>query len=77
MTNPKMHIEVVIEPDNDFGAVSGWRSKDLITRCGGRLRWSRRHKAWVTNERIASDVLAAAEADGCSVSVTVMGGDPE
>ena len=75
MTNPKMQIRVVIEPANDFGSVSGWQAKDLLTRCGGRPRWSRRHKAWVTNERIASDVLAAAEADGFSVSVLVRGGD--
>lgn len=74
MTNPKRHIRIVINPANDFGSISGWQAKDLLTRCGGRPRWSRRHHAWVTNERIATDVVAAAEADRFTVSLTVMGG---
>ncbi|MCW2790408.1 MAG: hypothetical protein JWP56_2711 [Aeromicrobium sp.] len=74
MTSPHRHIRIVIDPANDFGSVSGWMAKDLLTRCGGRPRWSRRYKAWVTNERIATDVVAAAEADRFVVSVTVTGG---
>jgi hypothetical protein len=77
MTNPKSVIRIVIDPTQDFGTISGWQAKDLLMRCGGRPRWSRRHKAWVTNERIASDVLAAAEADRFAVSITVIGGDSE
>lgn len=75
MTNPKTIVKVIVDPANDFGSISGWRAKELLTRCGGRPRWSRRYNAWVTNERIASDVIAAAEADGFSVSMTVLGGD--
>jgi peroxiredoxin len=77
MTNPKRHIRIVIDPANDFGSVSGWQAKDLLMRCGGRPRWSRRYRAWVTNGRIASDVLAAAEADRFAVSVTMLGGEPK
>lgn len=70
-------IVIIIDPANDFGSVAGWHAKDLIVRCGGRPIYSRRRKAWCTNERIASDVLAAAEADGCSVVLSVLGGDSE
>lgn len=66
-------ITVTIDPASDFGSVSGWKARELVISCGGRPIWSRRRKAWCTNERYACDALAAAEADGYSVSVTVLG----
>lgn len=69
-------IRVVIDPVNDFGSVAGWKARELVIRCGGRPIWSRRRRAWCTNERYALDAIAAAEANGYSVSVTVLGGAP-
>ncbi len=60
-------IKVMTDPVNHSGFVSGWGSRELIVRCGGKPIYSRRRKAWSTSEGTALDVLAAAEHDGYAV----------
>lgn len=58
--------------NRDSMFIRGFRSRELIGECGGHPQWSRTHGAWMTNVRVGSDVIAAAEADGYEVVFAVV-----
>lgn len=65
----RRRIKVVIEgPHAAF--VSGWGSRELLMELRGRApMYSSTARAWATTERVAGDVIAAAERRGWMVDV--------
>lgn len=54
----------------DTAYVSGYRSRDLILRAGGRRPlWSRPRHGWATSRKVGIDLVAMAEDAGFDVLV--------
>ena len=63
-------LRVHIDDRNDWSAISGPGAGRLIQRAGGKLWWSRERRAWMSNRRIADNVLAIADYEHRKVSYT-------
>jgi len=59
-----------VNNSNDWSAISGPGAGRLIQRAGGKLWWSRERRAWMSNRRIADNVLAIADYEHRKVSYT-------
>ncbi len=68
MSRPWLRVHV--DPLNDTATINGPGTGKLIERAGGKLMWSPRRKAWTSNCRIASAVLALADHENREVTYT-------
>ncbi len=68
MSRPWLRVHV--NNFNDWSAISGPGAGRLIQRAGGKLWWSRERRAWMSNRRIADNVLAIADYERRKVSYT-------
>lgn len=69
---PRPWVRVHLIASNDTAAINGPGTGKLIATAGGKLVWSRRRRAWMTNRRIAEAVLALADHEGRDVDYREM-----
>ncbi len=68
MSRPWLRVHV--DDRNDVSVISGPGAGKLVARAGGRPWWSPARRAWMSNRRIADNVLALADAEGRQVTYT-------
>lgn len=63
----RRRLRVRLNNPNDWASISGPGAGAFIVAAGGKCMYSAAQKAWMTNRRIASNVLALAEEAGYDI----------